>query len=102
MLNVSCVADDTAHQSGTAYAVIESVVVEKSVRGTGLGKQIMAATLQAAWDAGCYKPRFSPARAGARPTPSIEHAASIQTSRPPTSLGPSNLDRILSAARLIL
>jgi GNAT superfamily N-acetyltransferase len=37
------------------YAVIENVVVEKSLRGTGLGKEIMAATLQAAWDAGCYK-----------------------------------------------
>jgi GNAT superfamily N-acetyltransferase len=37
------------------YAVIENVVVEESLRGTGLGKQIMAGTLQAAWDAGCYK-----------------------------------------------
>ncbi len=49
------VADDTAHQSGATYAVIENIVVEKSLRGTGLGKEIMAATLQAAWDAGCYK-----------------------------------------------
>lgn len=38
-----------------SYAVIENVVVEESLRGTGLGKQIMAATLQAAWDRGCYK-----------------------------------------------
>ncbi len=30
-------------------------VVDEAMRGTGLGKQIMAATLQAAWDAGCYK-----------------------------------------------
>ena len=37
------------------YAVIENVVVEESLRGRGLGKQIMAATLQAAWAAGCYK-----------------------------------------------
>jgi GNAT superfamily N-acetyltransferase len=37
------------------YAVIENVVVEKRLRGTGLGKQIMADTLQTAWDAGCYK-----------------------------------------------
>jgi GNAT superfamily N-acetyltransferase len=37
------------------YAVIENVVVDADRRGTGLGKQIMARTLQAAWDAGCYK-----------------------------------------------
>ncbi|MFT4028575.1 MAG: GNAT family N-acetyltransferase [Protaetiibacter sp.] len=37
------------------YAVIENVVVEESLRGTGIGKQIMAATLDAAWSAGCYK-----------------------------------------------
>ncbi|MEV0800804.1 GNAT family N-acetyltransferase [Kribbella sp. NPDC050281] len=37
------------------YAVIENVVVDADRRGTGLGKEIMARTLQAAWDAGCYK-----------------------------------------------
>jgi GNAT superfamily N-acetyltransferase len=37
------------------YAVIENVVVEQELRGQGLGKQLMAGTLQAAWDAGCYK-----------------------------------------------
>ena len=42
-------------RSASPYAVIENVVVEEAVRGSGLGKQIMAATLQAAWDAGCYK-----------------------------------------------
>jgi GNAT superfamily N-acetyltransferase len=42
-------------RSASPYAVIENVVVEKSRRGTGLGKQIMAGTLRAAWDAGCYK-----------------------------------------------
>jgi GNAT superfamily N-acetyltransferase len=42
-------------RSASPYAVIENVVVEESLRGTGLGKQIMAGTLQAAWDAGCYK-----------------------------------------------
>jgi GNAT superfamily N-acetyltransferase len=42
-------------RSASPYAVIENVVVEKTLRGTGLGRQIMAATLQAAWDAGCYK-----------------------------------------------
>ncbi|MFI6262855.1 GNAT family N-acetyltransferase [Micromonospora sp. NPDC051006] len=42
-------------RSASPYAVIENVVVEESWRGTGLGKEIMAGTLQAAWDAGCYK-----------------------------------------------
>lgn len=42
-------------RSGSPYAVIENVVVDETMRGTGLGKRIMAATLQAAWDAGCYK-----------------------------------------------
>lgn len=42
-------------RSAAPYAVIENVVVEESRRGTGLGKQIMTCTLQAAWDAGCYK-----------------------------------------------
>jgi GNAT superfamily N-acetyltransferase len=42
-------------RSAAPYAVIENVVVEESLRGTGLGKQIMSGTLQAAWDAGCYK-----------------------------------------------
>lgn len=42
-------------RSASPYAVIENVVVDESVRGTGLGKQIMAATLRVAWDAGCYK-----------------------------------------------
>jgi GNAT superfamily N-acetyltransferase len=42
-------------RSLSPYAVIENVVVEESLRGTGLGRQLMAGTLQAAWDAGCYK-----------------------------------------------
>lgn len=42
-------------RSAAPYAVIENVVVEESLRGTGLGKQIMSGTLRAAWDAGCYK-----------------------------------------------
>jgi GNAT superfamily N-acetyltransferase len=37
------------------YAVIENVVVDAELRGSGLGKRIMAGTLQAAMDAGCYK-----------------------------------------------
>ncbi|HZX06158.1 GNAT family N-acetyltransferase [Kribbella sp.] len=35
--------------------MIENVVVDAARRGTGLGRRIMAATLQTAWDAGCYK-----------------------------------------------
>jgi GNAT superfamily N-acetyltransferase len=42
-------------RSASPYAVIENVVVEESLRGTGLGKQVMAGTLAAAWEAGCYK-----------------------------------------------
>ena len=37
------------------YAVIENVVVDARHRGHGLGKQIMAHTLDRAWKAGCYK-----------------------------------------------
>ena len=42
-------------RSASPYAVIENVVVEESLRGTGLGKRIMEGTLGAAWEAGCYK-----------------------------------------------
>jgi GNAT superfamily N-acetyltransferase len=42
-------------RSAAPYAVIENVVVDEDQRGTGLGKRIMADTLQAAWDADCYK-----------------------------------------------
>jgi N-acetylglutamate synthase-like GNAT family acetyltransferase len=42
-------------RSASPYAVIENVVVEEAMRGTGLGKQLMADVLRAAWDAGCYK-----------------------------------------------
>ncbi|WP_405058772.1 GNAT family N-acetyltransferase [Kribbella sp. NBC_01505] len=37
------------------YGVVENVIVDSARRGTGIGKAIMAGTLQAAWDAGCYK-----------------------------------------------
>jgi len=42
-------------RSARPYAVIENVVVDKALRGTGLGRQIMDATLARAWEAGCYK-----------------------------------------------
>ncbi|GAB3923980.1 GNAT family N-acetyltransferase [Kribbella albertanoniae] len=37
------------------YGVVENVIVDAARRGTGIGKAVMAGTLQAAWDAGCYK-----------------------------------------------
>ena len=42
-------------RSASPYAVIENVVVDEPLRRTGVGKQIIGATLQAAWNAGCYK-----------------------------------------------
>jgi N-acetylglutamate synthase-like GNAT family acetyltransferase len=42
-------------RSASPYAVIENVVIDEALRGEGLGKQLMAATLTAAWEAGCYK-----------------------------------------------
>jgi len=42
-------------RSASPYAVIENVVVKESLRGTGLGKEIMSATLDVAWEEGCYK-----------------------------------------------
>lgn len=42
-------------RGASPYAVIENVVVDEARRGTGLGKALMAATLDAAWSAGCYK-----------------------------------------------
>jgi GNAT superfamily N-acetyltransferase len=42
-------------RSGSPYAVTENVVVEESLRRTGLGKRIIEGTLSAAWGEGCYK-----------------------------------------------
>lgn len=42
-------------RAASPYAVIENVVVDEAVRGTGIGKAIMAEALNAAWAAGCYK-----------------------------------------------
>ena len=42
-------------RSASPYAVVENVIVDESQRGRGLGREIMAATLDAAWAAGCYK-----------------------------------------------
>ncbi|GAA2142114.1 GNAT family N-acetyltransferase [Glycomyces algeriensis] len=42
-------------RSAAPYAVIENVIVDQAFRGSGFGKRLMASTLQAAWNAGCYK-----------------------------------------------
>lgn len=42
-------------RGGRPYAVIENVVVAEHRRGEGLGRRLMAATLDRAWAAGCYK-----------------------------------------------
>lgn len=42
-------------RSASPYAIIENVVVDAPLRGTGLGKTLIAANLQEAWKAGCYK-----------------------------------------------
>ena len=42
-------------RGGASYAVIENVVVDAMLRGTGLGRQVMAFALDEAWRRGCYK-----------------------------------------------
>ena len=42
-------------RGGASYAVIENVVVDASLRGTGLGRQVMQSALDEAWARGCYK-----------------------------------------------
>lgn len=42
-------------RGGRPYGVIENVVVEERLRGTGLGRKLMDGTLARAWTAGCYK-----------------------------------------------
>lgn len=42
-------------RSARPYAVVENVVVDQRLRGTGIGRRIMEETLDIAWAAGCYK-----------------------------------------------
>jgi GNAT superfamily N-acetyltransferase len=42
-------------RSASPYAVIENIVVDEPLRRTGVGKHIMGAALEVAWNAGCYK-----------------------------------------------
>ena len=66
-------------RSAAPYAVIENVVVDATRRRTGLGRQIMAGTLRAAWDAGCYKAMLMTGSRTRPPTPSTAPAASRPT-----------------------
>lgn len=45
--------EDPVLRDGSDAAAFERIL--GSLRGSGLGKQIMAGTLRAAWEAGCYK-----------------------------------------------
>ncbi|RYE34879.1 MAG: GNAT family N-acetyltransferase [Hyphomicrobiales bacterium] len=42
-------------RGGMPYALIENVVTDAGRRGQGLGKAILKAALDRAWEAGCYK-----------------------------------------------
>jgi GNAT superfamily N-acetyltransferase len=41
--------------NGQPWAQVENVVVDESVRGTGVGRAIMDECVRRAWEAGCYK-----------------------------------------------
>lgn len=42
-------------QGGRPYALIENVVTHAAHRGTGQGRRVMTAVIDAAWNADCYK-----------------------------------------------
>ena len=42
-------------RAASPYAIIENVVIDETLRGTGLGKAMMRETLERAWAHGCYK-----------------------------------------------
>ena len=42
-------------RAAAPYGIIENVVTDAQHRGLGIGQQIMAHTLQTAWQQGCYK-----------------------------------------------
>ncbi len=42
-------------RGGTPYALIENVVTDTRHRNRGLGKAILKAAIDRAWEAGCYK-----------------------------------------------
>ena len=42
-------------RSGASYAIVENVVVDASLRGGGLGQQVVRFALDEAWRRSCYK-----------------------------------------------
>lgn len=42
-------------RGGRSYGLIENVVTHPDQRRTGLGRRVLGAALEAAWDADCYK-----------------------------------------------
>jgi GNAT superfamily N-acetyltransferase len=42
-------------RGGASYAVIENVVVDATLRGGGIGQQVVRRALDEAWRRGCYK-----------------------------------------------
>ena len=42
-------------RQGQGFGLIENVVTHPDFRNQGIGKRLLAAAEQAAWDAGCYK-----------------------------------------------
>ncbi|MBY5933852.1 GNAT family N-acetyltransferase [Tateyamaria omphalii] len=42
-------------QGGRPYALVENVVTQRDHRGTGQGRRVMQAVIDAAWAADCYK-----------------------------------------------
>ena len=42
-------------QGGRPYALVENVVSHSAHRGTGQGRKVVQAAIDAAWDANCYK-----------------------------------------------
>ena len=42
-------------RGGASYAVIENVVVDATLRGGGIGRQVVRRALEEAWRRGCYK-----------------------------------------------
>lgn len=48
---------------GRPWAQIENMVVEESLRGTGVGRQMLEDAVRMAWGAGCYKVQLQSANA---------------------------------------
>lgn len=42
-------------RGGASYALIENVVTHADFRGSGFGKSVLLAAVDAAWSLGCYK-----------------------------------------------